>query len=127
MTTKSYILLTISGKPLSLRSSYMSLISTILFSNFSMSHTWLARPFCFTRMAGSLTNVPLCKYMCYNVLVAVYCKKVINIHKYIDEVVMGYSLELIDKYIQPIDVWVTCIGLHIANNKGYISSNINTE
>ena len=51
---------TIIGRPFSFLSSYMSLMSMILFSNLSIHHTWLPFPLRFTKMAGSETNAPFC-------------------------------------------------------------------
>ena len=52
---------TIIGSPFSLRSSYISRMSKILFSNLSIDQIWLPFSRRFTRMAGSLTNAPRCR------------------------------------------------------------------
>lgn len=52
---------TIIGLPEDFSSSYISRMSMILFSSFSMDQIWLGRFFLFTKMAGSLTNpLPFC-------------------------------------------------------------------
>lgn len=60
--TQESVSSTIMGWPEDFRSSYISLMSIILFSSFSIDQIWLARFFLFTRIAGSLTKpFPFCK------------------------------------------------------------------
>lgn len=60
--SRSSLSSTIIGNPNSFLSSYMSRMSIILFSNFSIDHIWFPRLFLFTKIAGSDTNAPLWKY-----------------------------------------------------------------
>lgn len=59
--TQESVSSTIMGCPEDFRSSYISLMSIILFSSFSIDQIWLGRLFLFTKMAGSLTKpLPFC-------------------------------------------------------------------
>lgn len=57
------------GRPFSLRSWYISLMSISLFSNLSIDQTWLLLLWYLTKTAGSLTKPLRCKSLeqyCYN-------------------------------------------------------------